>query len=177
MLASLFVAPAYATDYEITEPSFTSSLTLWSGDSLYMTAGEIGNLGMYGDSTAIIEGTSPSWLPEGSAIWCSNCYDIEQIDMYESSILTIFGGKIEKLNMNNNATVILELNIMGHVKNIAAKGNSSLNMSSGHVNRIEIGGIQGGVIIINPDPIVINYAESEAVLLPLIPIQPSLILI
>jgi len=185
MLASLFVLPVYATDYEITTPSFTSSLTLWSGDTLYMTAGEIGNLGMYEDSTAIIEGTSPSSPPDcdGCGMICMGCFYIEQINMADMSSLNMSGGQVEKLTMKDTATVVLDQSSyrITHVGQIDIKGNSSLSMPGGYVSRIDIGGIEGGSIvvdansiniggsgggiisiipdsiIINPNPIVINY--------------------
>jgi len=178
MLASLFIVPAYATDYEITTPSLTPNLTLWSGDNLYMTAGEIGNLGMYGDSTAIIEGTSLS-LPydcDGCGITCLGCFHIDQINMADASSLAMSGGQVEKLTMKDTATVVLNESSyrITHVGQIDIKGNSSLSMSGGYVGRIDIGEIDGGIIIIGGGSIVI---DTNSIGSGIIPIVPDLIII
>lgn len=156
----LFVICASATHYEITESSRTEYLALHTGDSLYMTAGEIGTLGMAGDSTAIIEGTSP-WPPldcDGCGMICFGCFYIDQIVMADMSSLAMSGGQVEKLIINDTATAVLDQSSykITHVAQIDIKGNGSLSMSGGYVERIDIGGIEGGVIIIGPDPTIFN---------------------
>ena len=147
MLAGLFVVPASAAYYEITAPSVTSTLTLLTGDMLYMTAGQIGQLDMLGNSTAIVEGTSFGY--SGGAVLClPECFDIRQINMAEVSSLALFGGKVNQLTMTGRATAVLADGNAIRVGQIDMTGYSSLTLSKGQVDRINIGKIPSGEIFI-----------------------------
>jgi hypothetical protein len=94
----LFVCPTYATHYEITTNIYTPSLTLQTGDSLYMTNGGFDSLTLFGTSTAIIKGTSA--LEEFSGgVW--------YLSLANSSHLDMSGGQVNQLVMNNYATAEL----------------------------------------------------------------------
>ena len=97
LLACLAV-PAHATYYEITTDIYTPGLTLQTGDSLYMTDGGFDNLALFGDSTALIEGTAT--LEEFfGGIW--------ELDLAGDSHLDFSGGELRNLDMGNNATATL----------------------------------------------------------------------
>jgi hypothetical protein len=98
LFVCLFVYPSFATYYEITTDIYTPGLTLQTGDSLYMTDGGFGNLNLFGDSTATIEGTSP--FSEGIG-------GIRYLNLSYSSNLNMSGGQVRQLTMNNSATAIL----------------------------------------------------------------------
>ncbi len=94
LFVRLFVYPTYATHYEITTNIYTPSLTLQTGDSLYMTNGGFDSLTLFGTSTAIIEGTSA--LEEFSGgVW--------YLSLANNSHLDMSGGQVNQLAMNNYA--------------------------------------------------------------------------
>jgi hypothetical protein len=98
LFVCLFVYPTCATHYEITTNIYTPSLTLQTGDSLYMTNGGFDTLTLFGTSTAIIEGTSA--LEEFSGgVW--------YLSLANNSHLDMSGGQVNLLAMNNYATAEL----------------------------------------------------------------------
>jgi hypothetical protein len=94
----LLAYPAYAIYYEVNTNIYTPSLTLQTGDSLYMTNGGFDSLNLFGNSTAVIEGTSA--LEEFSGgIW--------YLSLANNSHLDMSGGQVNQLTVNNNATARL----------------------------------------------------------------------
>ena len=95
LLIVVIVVPSFAL---VITDGYSESVTLNDSEYLLMTGGGIGDLNLFYESSATIEGTST--LSEGSGgIW--------QLSLFGKSALDFSGGEVHQLNMNNCATAVL----------------------------------------------------------------------
>ena len=95
LLIVVIAVPSFAL---VIADGYSESVTLDSSEYLLMTGGGIGDLNLFGQSSAAIEGTST--LSEGSGgIWL--------LSLFGKSTLDFSGGEVYQLSMDNCSTAIL----------------------------------------------------------------------
>ena len=106
LLIVVIAVPSFALI--IITDGYSESVTLNDSEYLLMTGGGIGDLNLFYESSATIEGTST--LSEGSGgIW--------QLSLSGKSALDFSGGEVHQLSMNNCSTAIISGGLIEEIWN------------------------------------------------------------